>query len=120
MPKNKLGETRRSHCLANLGPGAVAEFRDRNGAAISGVVAGLDDWPVNTQRIYERRLQSVLGKEEFWLPPVDPDDKQGLFLSAHRFPEWQQCPKCNRVRPASEWGNGGVGEPALICPDHPG
>ena len=118
MSQNKLGETRRSNCLANLGPGAVAEFRDDKGAAISGVITGLDDWPIKTQRVYERRLLSFLKKEEFWLPPVDPDGEEGLFLSALRFPEWQQCPQCNRVRPASEWGNGGVGEPALICPDH--
>lgn len=118
MPQNKLGNTRRSHCLATHGPGSVAEFRDRNGAAISGVISGLDAWPANAPKIYERRLQSILGKDEFWLPPVDPDEKEGTYLSAIRFPDWQQCPKCNRVRPAAEWGNGGVGEPALICPDH--
>lgn len=120
MPLNKLGETRRSHCLANFGPGAVAEFRDSKGAPISGVISGLDDWPFTTQRIYERRLQAALNKDEFWLPPVDPDEKDGIYLSALRFPDWQQCPECNRVRPTSEWGNGGAGEPALICPDHPG
>ena len=117
MSQNKLGETRRSGCIGNHGPGALADFREGHGAAISGVCGGLDDWPPGTQKIYERRLQSVLHREEFRLPPVDPDGKN-LFLYAHRFPEWQHCPGCGRVRPASEWGNNGPGEPALICPDH--
>lgn len=118
MPANELGETRRSHCLSNFGPGAIVEFRvGRNkGAAVSAIVRGLDEWPKKTQRIYERRLQSILGTDEFWLPPVD-DGKLGLYLKAVRFPDWHQCPRCQRIAPTADWGAiVGGGEPQRLCP----
>lgn len=132
MPENKLGESRRSHCIGNFGPGAIVEFRTSE-AAISVVIGGLDYWdrfapPAglnNSQITYERRLQKLLKVDGFRLPPVDPDaDTAGKpfgyipqFLVAARFPNWLQCPNCNNLSPVGRWTGGPPGDPRLRCPD---
>ncbi len=135
MPENKLGESRRSHCIGNFGPGAIVEFRPggAEGAAISTVVAGLECWDTfarppglkNPQVTYERRLQKYLGVDGFRLPPVDPDANAktkpvgyvAKYLAAVRFPSWLQCPDCQVLKPASKWQSGPVGDPTLRCQD---
>lgn len=133
MPENKLGKSRRSHCIGNFGPGAIVEFRpgDDEGAAISAIVAGLEHWDSfarppglkNPQVAYERRLQKFLGVDGFRLPPIDPDadaktkpyNYDPKYLSAIRFPTWLQCPKCQILKPASKWQKGPIGNPTLRC-----
>lgn len=123
MPENKIGGIRRSNCIGTFGPGAIVEFRTTNGAAISVVVNGLEHWNEyasppglsNPQVTYERRLQKFLNVSGFRLPPVDPNEKGKVFLTATRFPIWLQCPKCERLRKAEMWDNGGPGEPARYC-----
>jgi len=124
MARNDVGEARRSHCIGNFGPGAIVEFRTggRDSAALSAVVAGLDEWDRNAlpagllhpQVTYERRLQRLLDVDGFRLPPIDPENRNQRLM-ARRFPQWLQCPVCHRLRPAAQWDRGGPGDPACYC-----
>lgn len=117
MANNRLGELRRSAALMTFGPGSVVDFR-ADGAPVSAVVAGLEEWDnsfppaglANPQRITEPRLQRKLSVNGFRLPPVVDEnlrDNQGnpdsRSLVAARFPEWLQCPQCDRLAPANRW-----------------
>lgn len=125
MP-NDLGKIRRSSIITTAGPGAVIDFRagGGEGAPVSAVVAGLEEWDRrappeglrNEQTVYEERLQKKLGVKGFRLPPVDPDDDNawGPHLLGVRFPVWLQCPNCNVLRRASDW-NRDPGDVALYC-----
>ena len=119
MPNNHLGDLRRSAVLLTFGPGSVVDFRADN-AAISAVASGLEEWDssfppaglANPQRIAEPRLQRKLSVGGFRLPPVvdenwrdevgNPDRRT---LVAARFPEWLQCPQCDRLAPAGRWAH---------------
>ena len=80
MPENKLGESRRSHCIGNFGPGAIVEFRTGE-AAVSVVIGGLDYWDrfappagLNNNQItcYENvASQNCSLVDGFRLPPVE-------------------------------------------------
>jgi hypothetical protein len=126
---NDIGKVRRSAVLANFAPGAVADFRSGH-AAISGVIAGLEEWDrsagpgglVNPQVIHEPRLERKLGVKGFRLPfVVDEEwkDKDGnpdtRRLVAARMPRWLQCPLCERIAPASQWSND-PGRAERFCP----
>ncbi|MGV6994641.1 DrmB family protein [Desulfovibrio sp. QI0430] len=127
MPNNDLGEIRRSAIILTAAPGAVVDFR-AEGSPISAVIAGLDDWdtsfpPVglgHQQVVYEERLQKKLGVCGFRLPPVLPPKRligpnnTSPALLAARFPNWLQCPQCNRLAPAAKWGNE-AGRPWRRC-----
>ena len=113
MPRNELGEIRRSAAAATFGPGAVADFRAGE-ATISAVVAGLEEWDsnfgpagmLNQQAVHEERLQKKLRKRGFRLPPVrDPNKDTDLnkALAAVRFPQWLQCPVCDRIGRQDFW-----------------
>ncbi|PSH68587.1 hypothetical protein CU102_12550 [Phyllobacterium brassicacearum] len=115
MPRNDLGELRRSAAAATFGPGAIIDFR-AGGATISAVAAGLDEWDrnfapagmLNQQAIREERLQKKLKVKGFRLPPVrDPakDSDAEKALVAVRFPSWLQCPQCDRIGPEDLWGD---------------
>ncbi|NNC14837.1 DUF1998 domain-containing protein [Corallococcus exiguus] len=117
---NEIGKQRRSTLVTTFGPGAVVDFR-ADGAPISGVVAGVEEWDnsfkpaglANPQRIHEPRLERSLGVRGFRLPPVidenrlddkgnpDPDQRR---LVAIRFPDWLLCPSCDRIAPSRKWG----------------
>ena len=113
-----------------FGPGSVVDFR-ADGSPISAVAAGLDEWDtsfppkglMNPQKIFEPRLQKLLSVKGFRLPPVvDEDwrDEQGKAdqrsLVAARFPEWLQCPTCNRLAPSGRW-NQDAGRAYRYCAD---
>lgn len=117
MANNRLGELRRSAAVMTFGPGSVVDFR-ADGAPVSAVSAGLEEWDrsfppaglANPQRITEPRLQRKLSVGGFRLPPVVDEnwrDDQGnpdrRTLVAARFPEWLQCPQCDRLAPAGRW-----------------
>ena len=125
---NLVGEIRRSSVLMTYAPGAVIDMR-ADMAPISGVSAGLEEWDSSAppfgnladQKIVERRLCKKLGKRYFRLPPVVGDDdtlKDGTpdpaSLVMTRFPRWLQCPKCDRIRPASKWHKD-PGRPYRYC-----
>ncbi len=119
MSRNRVGELRRSAVVTPFGPGSVIDFR-AEGAAVSGVAAGLEEWDRNfgppglrnPQKIYEPRLQRKLAVRGFRLPPVldeaaanDPQNPDNRFLVAARFPQWLQCPQCDRIAPAAKWAD---------------
>ena len=119
MANNRLGDLRRSAAVMTFGPGSVVDFR-ADGAPVSAVAAGLEEWDrsfppaglANPQCIREPRLQRKLSVLGFRLPPVvdenwrdkdgRPDDRD---LVAARFPEWLQCPQCDRLAPARRWSH---------------
>lgn len=114
---NDLQDLRRSAVASTFGPGAVVDFRAGN-APVSGLAAGLEEWDrsfgpaglANKQVIRETRLQKKLGVGGFRLPPVleerqkheDPDRRR---LVAVRFPNWLQCPGCDRIGPMRVWSD---------------
>lgn len=111
---NDIGKLRRSTVVSTFAPGAVVDFR-ADGAAISGVVSGLEEWDssfrpaglANPQKINEPRLEHKLHVQGFRLPPVVDEeyvDKNGQpdsrRLVAARFPRWLQCPRCDKISQA--------------------
>ncbi len=119
MADNDLGELRRSMVVMTFGPGSVVDFR-ADGAPVSALVAGLEQWDSsfgppglrNQQIIHEPRLERKLGIRGFRLPPVVDEeyrDRDGRpdrrSLVAVRFPDWLQCPVCDRIAPSRKWGN---------------
>lgn len=126
MPRNELGSLRRSTAAALFGPGAVIDFRAGD-APVSAVAAGLEEWDrnfppagmLNEQTVLEARLQKKLGVRGFRLPPVSPDSflrEDSKTLVAVRYPNWLQCPQCNRLGEARAWGDE-PGKPGLFCPE---
>lgn len=117
--ENELGNLRRSTVVMTFGPGSVVDFR-AEGAPVSAVVAGLEEWDssfrppglANSQTVFEPRLQQQLGVAGFRLPPVvdesyrdsdgNPDRRS---LVAVRFPTWLQCPQCDRIAPSYRWSS---------------
>jgi hypothetical protein len=125
MARNDLGDLRRSAAMATFGPGAVIDFRAQD-APVSAVAAGLEQWDANfppagmlhPQAIREERLQKKLGIRGFRLPPVrDPTSDQDKLraLVGVRFPEWLQCPKCDRIGPERLWSDE-PGKAGRWCP----
>jgi hypothetical protein len=117
MADNRLGNLRRSAAVMTFGPGSIVDFRADDGA-VSAVAAGLEEWDssfppaglANPQRIAEPRLQRKLSVNGFRLPPVVDENWRGddgkpdrRYLVAARFPQWLQCPQCDRIGPARQW-----------------
>lgn len=121
MADNIIGDLRRSTVVMTFGPGAVVDFR-AEGAPVSAVTAGLEEWDrsfppqgvLNPQAVYEPRLQRKLGVSGFRLPPVyledfsaaragGPPDRRALV--GVRFPDWLQCPVCDRIAPSKKWNS---------------
>lgn len=123
MANNSLGELRRSAVVGYFGPGAIVDFRLGN-APLSAVVAGLEEWDhraqpqglANDQVVHEPRLQQKLNVKGFRLPPVadERDKSDSTALSAVRFPDWLQCPECDRIRRSRSWGHK-PGKPERFC-----
>ena len=125
---NDLQDLRRSAVVSTFGPGSVIDFRADN-ASVSGMAAGLEEWDrsfppaglANAQTVRETRLQKKLGVQGFRLPPVveerrkeeDPDTRR---LVAVRFPQWLQCPECDRIGPMKNWSDD-PGKAYRYCPD---
>ena len=127
--KNELGNLRRSTVVMTFGPGSVVDFR-AEGAPVSAVVAGLEEWDssfrppglANSQTVFEPRLQQQLGVAGFRLPPVVDEsyrDRDGnpdrRSLVAVRFPIWLQCPQCDRIAPSYRWSSD-PGKASSYCP----
>lgn len=121
MPRNKLGELRRSAVVSTFGPGAIIDFRAGE-APVSVVAAGLEEWdhrakPAglnNEQTVFEPRLQKKLNVKGFRLPPVVDDEASSITLLGVRFPQWLQCPECNVIRPSGMWSKA-PGEAGRWC-----
>ena len=119
MARNRLGKLRRSTAVMTFGPGSVVDFR-ADGGPVSAVPGGLEEWDrsfppaglANPQKITEPRLQRKLGVRGFRLPPVvdenwrgEDGEPDGRTLVAARFPEWLQCPQCDRLAPVQKWAS---------------
>ncbi|WP_048152478.1 DUF1998 domain-containing protein [Methanolacinia paynteri] len=130
MVNNDLGKLRRSMVVMTHAPGAIVDFR-ADGAPVSGVVAGLEEWDrnfppyglTNPQKISEPRLEKRLGVGGFRLPPVvdegyrdESGRPDGRRLVAVRFPKWLQCPECERIAPFWKWNND-PGRAYRYCPN---
>lgn len=111
-------------------PGAIVDFR-ADGAPVSGVIAGLEEWDrnfwpaglANPQKISEPRLEKRLNVRGFRLPPVIDEDYRdsngrpdGRSLVAVRFPRWLQCPECEMIAPEWKWGKD-AGRAFRYCPN---
>lgn len=122
----ELGNIRRSSVTMMFGPGAVVDFR-ADGGPVSAVVAGLEDWEEsfreggrgNQQIIRETRLEKKLGVDNFKQPPLSLESfntNNTTFLKAYRFPDWLQCPKCQRIAKSKNWADEDF-KSYLYCPD---
>lgn len=98
-----LGRIRRSQLISTYGIGAIVDL-ERG----SFMPMGLEDWEAATRlpslTIGEARLQAQLGVSHFRLPPITEELSgfPGRVDPAHaapavRFPEWHECPHCNRI-----------------------
>lgn len=125
---NHLGKVRRGQVLG-YGPGAVIDFRAgaKGGGPVSVIAASLDRWEqtakvaggLNDPHILrEARLEKVLGKGHFRLPPVDDAGRDAAFpnrwLNGFRFPAWLQCPNCKALKLAGRWAKE-IGDPSRWC-----
>ncbi|MBC5782653.1 DUF1998 domain-containing protein [Ramlibacter sp. USB13] len=98
-----LGRVRRSQLISTYGIGAIVDLEKG-----SFMPMGLEDWEAATRlpslTIGEARLQAQLGVDHFRLPPI-AEDLSGFpgrvdpshSAPAIRFPEWHECPHCNRI-----------------------
>lgn len=101
-----MGRVRRSQAITTYGIGAIVDLPSG-----SVMPMGLDDWDSTTRgarlaglTIYEPRLQAQLGVDHFRLPPTveELNPRENLIdrrysVPCVRFPEWHECPKCNRL-----------------------
>lgn len=125
---NHLGTVRRGQVLG-YGPGAVIDFRAgaQGGGPVSVIAASLDHWEKSAKLtggmndphvLREPRLEKVLGKGHFRLPPVDDADRDAAFpnrwLNGLRFPTWLQCPSCKTLKLAGRWAKS-LGDPSRWC-----
>lgn len=102
-----VGEVRRSKLVSTAGPGAIIDLAVRpGGEAVSGVVAGIEEWN-EPEWIEERRLQARHGLKRLGMPPVRQrnDHYTEHTVPFVRFPGWLQCPSCKILRPAKYWSN---------------
>lgn len=85
------GELRRSQVLTTFGPGAMVDLPNH-----AVLIAGLEYWKGDKQRIYEDRLQTWLGERlkvpelKLFAPPVDSGDATATRtgIDAFQFPVW--------------------------------
>lgn len=88
--------TRRAQSVVPFGVGAMVEFEGETLMA-----AGLDEWPVDAQRIRDDRLAALLAKDHFRVPPGEMEEGWGNTSSPMpyvRFPQWHFCPRCRVLR----------------------
>ena len=85
------GELRRSQVLTTFGPGSMVDLPDH-----SVLIAGLEYWKGDKERIYEERLEGWLRKRlevpelKLFAPPVDSDDATAprTGIDVFQFPTW--------------------------------
>lgn len=85
------GELRRSQVLTTFGPGAMVDLPNH-----SVLIAGLEYWRGDKERIYEERLQTWLSERlgvpelKLYAPPVDSGNANAAQtgIDAFQFPVW--------------------------------
>lgn len=128
MPKSPSGPVRRGQLIAPFGVGAMVVVP----GGTSLIIGGLDYWfePKDERRkidieefkVYEWRLQNLLGVDHFRLPPDYRDAfrsqgniNTGLTIPAFRFPTWHFCPSCRLLKSFPMYASGKKGK--LKCPE---
>ncbi|MGI8551239.1 MAG: DrmB family protein [Dehalococcoidia bacterium] len=87
----RAGELRPSQAVTQSGPGALIDL-----PTLSMVVAGTDEWNLNTaRRVDEPRLARLLHVTTFRQPPYLKEGAGGI--PARMFPRYLVCPRCNRL-----------------------
>lgn len=117
-----IGAVRMSQVLYNHGPGSIVDFMTG-----SFMPLGLDYQEIRLKslgssgldfRVREERLERLLEVRYFQTPPTPGEKEIRDFgrkvnrywaMPAVRFPEWMECPQCNRI--------GKVGVPFELQPD---
>ena len=109
-----LGSVRRSQLVSSFGIGAIVDLEKG-----SFMPMGLKDWERATGlpslHVGEPRLQGMLRVSHFRLGPVKEDIpgtkhvRERSAAPAVRFPEWHECPSCNRI--------GRLGKPFELAAD---
>jgi hypothetical protein len=101
-----MGQVRRSQIISTYSIGAIVDL-----ASGSCMPLGLEDWDSQMRggrlpelTIFESRLQGQLGVDYFRLPPIIEEifGQPGMVdrkyaVPCIRFPEWHECPKCQRL-----------------------
>lgn len=110
IEKNKKpqikGQLRRNQLITTMGPGAIVDLKKA-----SVIIAGIDGWEksenIEELKINNIRLQNLLGKDYFLMPPFRKDKSNNKFWSpdiqAYRFPEWHYCPICKKLASYKEF-----------------
>lgn len=127
MSKNLSGPVRRSQLISPFGAGAMMVVP----GGTSLIIGGLDSWfeskdersvDIEEFKVFEWRLQQLLGVDHFRLPPDhrDPYWNQGvpnvgLSIPAYRFPTWHFCPGCRLLKNFPMYASGKKGK--LKCPE---
>lgn len=106
-PPRYVGDLRRSAAASTFGPGAIADFRTPEGAAVSVVMPCADEWQhwPNLDSVHDPRLEKLLNVNGFRLTPVPRDQEESAHLAIPgvRFPKWLQCPGCHAIKAAERW-----------------
>ncbi len=129
MPNYELGEIRRSRLIQH-GPGAIIDFRagDKGGGSVSVLTSGLDHWEksarilnpyIDTNAVFEPRLQRKLNKRYFMQSPVILENKKDdetykPYIQGIRFPKWMICPLCDRLDKEDKFDQE-PGDPSRWC-----
>lgn len=93
----KIPSIRRGQAIVPFGIGSIVDFPDQ-----SLMPCGIDLWDKNAgERIFDERLQSVLGVSHFRMPPTKESYPRGIPFV--RFPRWLFCPKCRSLKSLDEW-----------------
>ncbi len=121
-----LGGVRRGQLLRNYGPGSIIDFRPEKSGPVSIVATSIDYWhkysrASKNQIIYDRRLQKVVKKDHFRLPPVVADrqkfeSEENDFnrLMGFRFPKNLYCPECSLLQDYRKFSDD-AGDPGKYC-----
>lgn len=128
MSKALGGPVRRSQLISPFGVGSMVVVP----GGTSLIITGLDMWyepkmtnskiDVEEFKVYEWRLQKMLGVDHFRLPPDHRETfwnqgvvNAGLTIPALRFPTWHFCPSCRLLHSFPSHASGIRGK--LKCPE---
>ena len=100
------GQLRRTQLITSMGPGAIVDLKNA-----SVIMAGIESWEnaenLEELKINNIRLQKLLGKDYFLMPPFQKDKVKGAFSSydieAYRFPKWYYCERCRKLASYTEF-----------------
>lgn len=113
-PKIK-GQLRRNQLITTMGPGAIVDLKNA-----SVIISGIDSWEksnnIEELKINNVRLQNLLGKDYFLMPPFEKNKISNYFSSydiqAYRFPKWYYCEICKKLAPYTEFS---LKDGKIIC-----